>query len=104
MDWHRGRRLRLNTVSKAIIGKRMTSLHRTGRLRRPVAHPAPNDVLFDAYFGKDIARLDASPAPEALAPDAPLMNAASETDRLLKQSQALLLRLRQVIEERGSEE
>jgi hypothetical protein len=82
----------------------MTSVHSTGRIRRSAAHPAPNDVIFGAYFGKDIARLDASPVPEALVPDAPLMNAASETDRLLKQSQALLSRLRRVIEERGSEE
>lgn len=73
----------------------MTSVHRTGRLRRPVERPTPSDAIFDAYFGKDLALPDTAPTA------APLFNAASDTDRLLKQSQDLLSRLRQAVEERG---
>lgn len=73
----------------------MTSVHRNSSIRRPVVHPVPNDVIFDAYFGKDFS------LPAAVPAEPPLLNVSSETDRLLKQSHEMLSRLRQVIEERN---
>ncbi len=76
----------------------MTSLHKTANNRRPATPLKPSDTIFGAYFGKDFA------LPDTAQDEASLYNISSETDRLLKQGQEQLSRLRQAIADTHTEE